>query len=47
MFMTSFIQMIIDNLLNVTPVFIDGGWIELDSLSDLKKLEKIDEEFNL
>ena len=47
MFMTSFIQLIIDNLLNVTPLFIDGGWIELDSLSDLKKLEKIDEEFNL
>ncbi len=47
MFMTSFIQMIIDNLLNVTPVFIDGGWIELDSLDDLEKLEKIDEKFNL
>ncbi|WP_440651963.1 sugar phosphate nucleotidyltransferase [Candidatus Pelagibacter sp. HIMB1495] len=47
MFMTSFIQLVIDNLLNVTPIFIDGGWIEIDSLDDLKKLETIDEKFNL
>lgn len=47
MFMTSFIQMIVDNLLNVTPIFIDGGWIEIDSLDDLIKLEKIDEKFNI
>ncbi len=47
MFMTSFIQMIIDNLLNVTPIFIDGGWVEIDSLDDLKKLEKINEKFDI
>jgi L-glutamine-phosphate cytidylyltransferase len=47
MYMTSFIQMIIDNLLNVKPTFINGGWIEIDSLDDLKNLEKIDENFNI
>ncbi|MBN2782743.1 MAG: phosphocholine cytidylyltransferase family protein [Campylobacterales bacterium] len=36
MYMTSFIQMIIDNLLDVTPVFIDGGWVEIDCCEDLK-----------
>jgi choline kinase len=37
MYMTSFIQMIIDNqLAEVKPVFIDGGWIEIDSIDDLK-----------
>lgn len=36
MYMTSFIQKIIDNLLDVTPVYINGGWIEIDESSDLK-----------
>ena len=40
-------QKIIDNLLNVKPTFINGGWIEIDSLDDLKNLEKIDENFNI
>jgi len=35
MYMTSFIQMIIDNLMDVTPVYINGGWIEIDSVEDL------------
>lgn len=35
MYMTSFIQLIIDNFNNVTPVYINGGWIEIDSVSDL------------
>ncbi len=35
MYMTSFIQMIIDNLINVKPVIIDGGWLEVDSVEDL------------
>jgi len=34
MYMTSFIQMIIDNLLDVKPIFINGGWIEIDSVTD-------------
>lgn len=36
MYMTSFIQMIIDNLLDVKPVFIDGGWVEVDCVEDMK-----------
>jgi choline kinase len=36
MYMTSFIQMVIDNLIDVNPVYIDGGWIEVDCVDDLK-----------
>jgi len=35
MYMTSFIQEIIVHLMPVKAVFIEGGWIEIDSLSDL------------
>lgn len=35
MYMTSFIQLIIDQLMNIEPVFIDGGWVEVDCISDL------------
>ncbi|MCB0318779.1 MAG: phosphocholine cytidylyltransferase family protein [Bdellovibrionales bacterium] len=35
MYMTSFIQLVIDRLMPVHPVFIDGGWIEIDAPSDL------------
>lgn len=35
MFMTSFLQMIADNLSPLTPVFINNGWIEVDAPSDL------------
>ena len=36
MYMTSFIQMIIDNLTFVEPVFINGGWVEIDCVKDMK-----------
>lgn len=36
MYMTDFIQLIIDNVINAKPVFINGGWIEIDSVEDLK-----------
>ena len=35
MYMTSLIQMIIDNLMDVNPIYIKGGWIEIDSVDDL------------
>ena len=41
MYMTSLIQMIIDDLLSVNPVFISGGWIEIDSVEDLDAYEKL------
>lgn len=39
MYMTSLIQLIIDNLLDVKPIFIKGGWLEIDSVEDLKSYE--------
>ena len=41
MYMTSFIQMMIDNLINVSPVYINGGWLEIDSISDIECYEKV------
>lgn len=35
MFMTIFLQMISDNLSPLTPVFINNGWMEVDTPSDL------------
>ena len=35
MYMTSFIQLSIENLLDVKPIFIDGGWVEIDCIDDL------------
>lgn len=35
MYMTSFIQHLIDNLLDVKPSYIHGGWIEVDTVQDL------------
>jgi choline kinase len=35
MYMTTFIQILISNKFQVTPVFINGGWVEIDSPSDL------------
>lgn len=36
MYMTSFIQLIIDRLMAVKAVHIQGGWLEIDSVDDLK-----------
>ena len=36
MYMTSFIQMMINDLVDVKPVFIDGGWVEIDCVEDMK-----------
>lgn len=35
MYMTSFLQLLINRFGDVYPVFIDGGWVEIDSPSDL------------
>lgn len=40
MFMTSFLQNIIEQVMPVKAVMIDGGWLEIDSLSDLKAYEQ-------
>jgi choline kinase len=36
MFMTSFLQKLIDANFTVKPVYIDGGWLEIDAPEDLK-----------
>jgi len=36
MYMTSFLQMIADNLMPLTPVYINNGWIEVDEPTDLR-----------
>lgn len=41
MYMTSLIQLAIDDLLDVKPVYISGGWLEIDSVEDLKVYEKV------
>ncbi len=37
MYMTSFIQEIIGNLMPAKAVFIRGGWLEIDTLEDLER----------
>ena len=46
MYMTSFIQMIIDNLVNVKPIYINGGWIEIDCIEDLNSYRDYNYEKN-
>lgn len=36
MYMTSFIQRVIDNVMEIKPVYIEGGWIEIDTVDDLE-----------
>lgn len=36
MYMTSFLQLIIDELMPVKAVTIEGGWLEIDEFSDLE-----------
>ncbi|SCG81929.1 putative sugar nucleotidyltransferase [Proteiniborus sp. DW1] len=39
MYMTTFLQLLIDEGFKVKPVVINGGWIEVDSVDDLKNLQ--------
>ncbi len=40
MYMTSFIQHVIDELMPAAAVFVSGGWIEIDSAEDLELYEE-------
>lgn len=40
MYMTSFIQLLIDNVQKPVALMIEGGWLEIDSLEDLEIYEK-------
>ena len=39
--MTDFIQSIINNGIKVNASIVKGGWLEFDTLSDLKIYEKL------
>lgn len=41
MYMTSFLQEIIDGLMPVRAVRVDGGWLEIDSTEDLRVSEAL------
>ena len=40
MFMTSFLQMIIHHRHPIKPIFINGGWLEIDSVEDLERYQR-------
>ncbi len=42
MFMTSFLQLLINSGVKFRACFIDGGWLEIDSLEDLEALKDYD-----
>ena len=41
MYMTSFLQLIINQLMPVKAILINGGWLEIDSIKDLNSYNKI------
>lgn len=47
MFMTSFLQEIIDRLMPIRAVPLDGGWLEIDSISDLEAYAALPADFLL
>jgi choline kinase len=45
MFMTSFLQEVIDGLLPIRAVLLGGGWLEIDSIDDLTAYEALPRDF--
>ena len=41
MYMTSFLQLLIDNNWNVKAVLVDNGWLEIDTVADLNNYEEM------
>lgn len=41
MYMTTFLQLLIDAQWNVEAVVVDNGWLEVDSVNDLKLYERL------
>lgn len=42
MYMTSFLQCLIDKGFKLKPLFIQGGWLEIDTTEDLERLKDYD-----
>lgn len=47
MFMTSFLQYLIDNGNPLRAVLVDGGWLEVDTVEDLELFNRLDREGRL
>jgi len=41
MYMTAFLQHLIDNVTPVAAVVVDGGWLEIDTTLDLETFESL------
>ncbi len=41
MYMTAFLQLLIDDGVPVDAVMVDGGWLEVDTLADLEAYERL------
>ena len=39
-YMTSFLQLIIEKLTPIKAIIVHGGWIEIDTINDLERLSK-------
>ena len=47
MYMTSFLQLLIDNGWKIKAVLVNNGWLEIDSINDLSKYEALAKEGKL
>ena len=47
MYMTSFLQHLISQGHRISPVFVDGGWLEVDTVQDLNLYEQLEAEGHL
>lgn len=41
MYMTNFIQLVIERLMPVKAIVVHGGWLEIDSIQDLERYEQL------
>jgi choline kinase len=41
MFLTAFVQLLVDDGVPVEPVLVDGGWLEVDTCDDLRVYEEL------
>ena len=47
MYMTTFLQLLIEENWSIKPAHINHGWLEIDTLEDLRLYERLSEEFKL
>ena len=47
MYMTSFLQLLIDSGWNLVPANVKNGWLEFDTVGDIETYELLEEEGRL